>query len=118
MLSKDSVVSESKKNEISEGIRKSIRHLKINYIKDITNYIDFCNQNEKVVKWFTQIDDIKFSVASVTPACLTNVILNFHDKVGDSIEVRSNAKANKLQVEAKGCFIMLLYVGADDNSSK
>ena len=118
MLSADSTITNEKKEVIDNQILDNIRHLKINFIKEINSYIDFCNQNKKIVDWFKQIDDIKFSVTNVTPACLTNVLLHFNEKIRDSIEVRSNVKANKLQVEAENCYIMVLYVDTETNSSK
>lgn len=49
---------------------------------------------------------------------MTNVLINFQNKIKKSIEVRTNNKTNKLQVEAKNCYVMLLYVGSEDNQNK
>lgn len=68
MLSKESTITDEKMKKIPKEMRSSIRNLKINYIKDVTSYIDFCSQNSKILDWFDQIDDIKFSVTTVTEA--------------------------------------------------
>lgn len=45
-------------------------------------------------------------------------MLNFHDQIKNSIDIRSNVRPNKLKVEAKNWHIMLHYVDTSDNTTR
>lgn len=101
MLSQNTAILDSHKDNLDPTLRSSVKSLNINYIKGINNYVDMCTQVLKVVGWFDQISNIKFSVPSANPSCTTNILVNFYSKIANSIEIKVTSSHHQSQVVAK-----------------
>lgn len=117
MLSQDNTIRNDDKFKISETLRNSITTLKINYIKTMTNPLSMCDQVVRVVGWFDQIKDIKFSMTQAPDNILTNIILNFHNIIANSIEMKLNSYIPDAEIEAKKCHLCIRYIDQNTNNS-
>jgi predicted transcriptional regulator len=89
IISQNSDIKFEDREKIPEELRKTIKTLAINYIKGVDNYVQMCSQILKIVDWFDRIEEIKFSLPSTAPIVLGNILKNFYQKVGSSIEVKT-----------------------------
>ena len=117
MLSQNTVINDTHKDNLDPVLRSSVKSLNINYIKGINNYVNMCSQVLKVVDWFDQISNIKFSVPTANPSAVINILVNFYSKIANSIEVKVTSSHYQCQVVAKNCIIMVLFVNASTNET-
>lgn len=110
-------------DELLEGLdpelKQNITSLGINYLKHDNDYMEICHKSRKLIEWFDEIKHLKFNFLKAPASCVNNIVLNLHDVVTESLEIKVNQNFySKTSIEAKNCLLMTCFFNTQQNENE
>mmetsp|Transcript_4198 Transcript_4198/g.3520 ORF Transcript_4198/g.3520 Transcript_4198/m.3520 type:complete len:391 (+) Transcript_4198:549-1721(+) len=106
-------------NTLNEQLRTHVKSLSVNYLKDENDYMIMCSKIKKIVNLFDEIEHLKINVLNAPEALVNNVLINFHDIITKSIEIKINTIApSHSMIVARNSELQVCFVNPLTNDSE